>query len=129
VKQTLAPASNLVLVGYGFYLACERIVAVMPMILLGEYDADLHRRARRGSYFTKRLLAEQKRKGGRILDFTRQAKTNSVILMDEGTLVRSPFHPATIVERIETKRDTGNLVVRRDKGKPRRFGGKSETTA
>ena len=129
MRQTIAPASNLVLVGYGFYLACERIVAIMPLIVYGKYDPKLHGRASWGANFTKKCLFEQKKKGLRTLDFTRGRKCLSVILMDEGTLVKSPFHAETVLERIEAKRDTGNTVPRSDKGKPRKFGGKPETTA
>ena len=121
MKQTLAPASNLVLVGYGFYAACERFIAVMPMTLLGEYDPTIHGYTRRATYFTKRFLVAQKKAGALILDFTRQAKTHSVILMDNGTVIRSPFSASTIAERVNTKRDTGNLVVRKDKGRKRKL--------
>ena len=119
MKQTLAPASNLILAGFSYYLACERIIAVMPMIMVGDYDPSIHGKARFAAGYTKRLLSEQKKAGGLILDFARGRKVHSVILMDNGWLVKSPFSPITIVDRIETKRDTGNLVVRKDKGKPR----------
>jgi regulator of extracellular matrix RemA (YlzA/DUF370 family) len=119
VKQTIAPASNLILAGFSYYLACERIIAIMPVIVYGDYDPVIHGQARWKATFTKRYLAQQKASGARILDFTRGRKVHSVILMDDGTLVKSPFNPTTLVERIETKRNTGNLVVRSDKGKPR----------
>ena len=126
MKQTLAPASNLVLAGFSYYLACERIIAVMPMIVVGDYDPTIHGKARWAAGFTKRFLAEKKAAGAMILDFSRGRKVHSVILMDDGTLVKSPFSPQTVCERIEEKRMTGNLVVRKDKGKPRKFGGKPE---
>lgn len=113
VKQTLAPGSNLILAGFGYYLACERIIAVMPVLSYGDIDPALHARVKWPATFTKRYLIAHKKKGGEILDFTRGRKVHSVIVMDNGTVVKSPYNPATLVDRIDTK------GVRCDKGKPR----------
>jgi regulator of extracellular matrix RemA (YlzA/DUF370 family) len=127
VKQTLAPAANLVLGGFGCYFACERVIAIMPLVIHGEYDPTIHGAVRHPSYAARGLLRAQKKTGGKIIDFTRKQKALSIILMDDGSIIRSPFHSPTLVERIEEKRTTGNLVVRKDKGKPRKFGGKPES--
>jgi regulator of extracellular matrix RemA (YlzA/DUF370 family) len=113
-KQTLAPGSNLILAGFGYYLACERIIAVMPVLNYGDIDPALHARVKWPATFTKRYLVAHKKKGGEILDFTRGRKVHSVIVMDNGTVVKSPYNAATLVDRVgDTK------GYRSDKGKPR----------
>ncbi len=71
-------------VGFGNYVSCWRVVAIVAA------DSSPIKRA-----------VQEARKEGEIIDATQGRKTKSVLFMDDGRLVLSGLGPETLAKRVE----------------------------
>jgi len=78
-------ATALVHVGFGDYIAADRILTVI----------------RPGSVPVRRLLEEAERRG-QLIDVTHGRRTRAVVLLDSGHLVLLALQPETVANRLAT---------------------------
>jgi len=77
---------NVISVGFGNYVTCERIVAIISP------DSSPIKRA-----------VQEARKVGNLIDATQGRKTKSVVFTDDGRLVISGLGPETLAKRMNSE--------------------------
>lgn len=108
---------TLILVGMGFYLVAERIVAIVPYLPqtnLGHGDPKPRTTPNRRTP-TQRQWLKAMDQEGIVLDMTRGRKIASLVLLDTGQVVKSMYTPKALVSRI-VGRTTKNLVRKDEAG-------------